>query len=365
MSVINNIKKTKCAAFVIPSDSKNNNIANKNGMNNNKNATNKNYKLFGGVSGGVSGLNITKKLKKRLHNSSNEKEKEKDKVINLVKMRKNKMSNNVVESIGPYSCFTRSGLLDLIVSWNKKNPLNKIVYNKKMPGKELWKLLKNKMDGICDDEYCWIDKTNINPDKAEKLKKHFKPEMPKDWLSDDDKWLTTLDIAAVIEPYEKKYENFEFIGPVPIDFDTKINNSQCVNNQLCSINLSSMANRGKNKIGVVFNLDKHNQSGSHWIAMFMSLPDKSIYFWDSFANSPPAEVVNLMNKLKLQAEKLGIKLKQEYNKIRHQYKNTECGVYCIHFIISLLEGQSFASICKNVINDEQMNSYRKIFFKQN
>ena len=37
-----------------------------------------------------------------------------------------------------------------------------------------------------------------------------------------------------------------------------------------------------NKIGVIFNLDKHDQSGSHWVAMFIDLENKFFFYFDSF-----------------------------------------------------------------------------------
>ena len=50
------------------------------------------------------------------------------------------------------------------------------------------------------------------------------------------------------------------------------------------------------------------------------------------------------------------------NKRRHQYKNTECGVYCIYFLTSFLEGREFEDIVGNIINDDKMFEKRKNFF---
>ena len=46
--------------------------------------------------------------------------------------------------------------------------------------------------------------------------------MPLKWKENKNEWLNTLDIEAVMKQYEKKYNNFIFIGPVPIDFDHKL-----------------------------------------------------------------------------------------------------------------------------------------------
>ena len=53
-----------------------------------------------------------------------------------------------------------------------------------------------------------------------------------------------------------------------------------------------------------------------------------------------------------------------YNDIRHQYKNSECGVYSMNFIISFLEGKTFLDIIQNIINDENMNKKRDVYYQQ-
>jgi hypothetical protein len=53
----------------------------------------------------------------------------------------------------------------------------------------------------------------------------------------------------------------------------------------------------------------------------------------------------------------------DYNKVRHQYDNSECGVYSINFILELLDGKSFKDITNNKTYDEEMNKNRKIYFR--
>ena len=51
-----------------------------------------------------------------------------------------------------------------------------------------------------------------------------------------------------------------------------------------------------------------------------------------------------------------------YNKHRHQYKGSECGVYSINFIIRLLDGETFEHITRNKTLDDEMNECRKKYF---
>ena len=52
-----------------------------------------------------------------------------------------------------------------------------------------------------------------------------------------------------------------------------------------------------------------------------------------------------------------------YNKIRHQFKNSECGVYSVNFILRLLKGELFDNICSNITTDDQVNECRKVYFR--
>ena len=53
-----------------------------------------------------------------------------------------------------------------------------------------------------------------------------------------------------------------------------------------------------------------------------------------------------------------------YNDVRHQRKGSECGMYCLYTLICLLRGKSFYDICKNIVDDDKMNSFRDILFAE-
>ena len=56
-----------------------------------------------------------------------------------------------------------------------------------------------------------------------------------------------------------------------------------------------------------------------------------------------------------------------FNPIQHQHENSECGVYSINFIVSMLKNNglksNFFQICKDIIDDKTMNSFREIYFR--
>ena len=301
-----------------------------------------------------------------------------------------KSNVNIIKSATDESCFSIDALRKIATKWNTgntgntgntettSNPNMKIQFDNNTSGSTLWSSINNVMKHKCSSEICWIKQDFIKDSPlAKELLKNFKPLMPKKWLSHPMEWLNTLDIRNVMNQYEIKHPNFEFIGPVPMDFDTKIGFGQCVIDELCKINLDDLMKKGKSKIGVVFNLDKHTQSGSHWVAMYGDFKgDDSgngdvdnrkgkICYWDSYGMKPNKEVVVLMERLKKQASEIGHNVDIKINNVRHQYKNSECGVYCIYFLTSLLDGEkSFENIVENIVKDDDMNSKRNDYFNK-
>ena len=187
--------------------------------------------------------------------------------------------------------------------------------------------------------------------------------MPSKWKKKPREWLDTNNIINVMRQYEKDREDFIFIGPVPIDFDLKTSDGRCKVDDLCKIKVDTLIKKKKQKIGIIFNLDKHNEPGSHWTAMFVDTERKGIFYFDSYGIYPEKEIEELIHKLHKQYKNVGLDMKIQINDIRHQYKYSECGMYCINFIIKMLTTKiSFRRFCKNVIDDDTMQSYREKYF---
>ena len=52
------------------------------------------------------------------------------------------------------------------------------------------------------------------------------------------------------------------------------------------------------------------------------------------------------------------------NNIKHQYGNSECGVYAMYYITQRLSGNNFEKITSNIIKDREIKKFRKHFFIQ-
>jgi len=237
------------------------------------------------------------------------------------------------------SCLPEDILLTIKIEYNTNHPENPIKTNHFT---EIWNELKNRLD--CKKEDCWLKEIRDTKLRKEIDEMIFAPDQPPEWKNNPDEWLSNYDIIDVLKQYQKTYRNFKFIEPTPIDFDDKPTDryGSCVTEELCKFDFKSYIKKNITKIGIIFNLDKHNESGSHWVSLFIDLDDKFILYFDSAADIIQPEIAELVERISKQGSQLGIELqyKQENKPFEHQMGNTECGMYSLYFIITLLTGKT-------------------------
>ena len=267
------------------------------------------------------------------------------------------------------TCLPEPSLTRIARIWNRTHPRHKIgLAGTRKNGKgaggsknALWNKLRNAMRAQykCDTEYCLVKKLKGIPEHDQKdMLKYFRPEKPTKWDKDPTNWLDSYNIEDVMQQYEAAEPTFEFIGPVPMDFDKSGGIfGKCIVDELCKLDIRNT--NGKTKIGIIFNLDPHDQPGSHWVCAFVDIPARSAYYFDSYGFKAPTEVVRFMERCKDQGCDNIF-----YNDIRHQRKGSECGMYCLFVIICLLRGRPFYNICKQIVDDDVMNSFRDILFAE-
>lgn len=170
-------------------------------------------------------------------------------------------------------------------------------------------------------------------------------------------WLNTLNIDDVMRQYEKKYTDFKFLGTVPIDFD------DLHYYNIKDLNYNDLYNKKIYRLGFVFNLDRHDQKGSHWVALYANLKKSEILFFDSYGIEPHARIRTLMRRIaRFCHDKFGVEPKADWNRTQHQKENSECGVYSMNFILRMLRGDSFDDICNTRIPDKTVNKCRNVYF---
>lgn len=249
-----------------------------------------------------------------------------------------------------YTCFTIQELVFIIKAYNNYYITDKIHYKKNDTRYILWYKIYNKLKKICSSEDCWtsldfLKKVKTNTKNGHKLYKSlfymtFKPNIAKYSK------LRTIDIENVMNQYNPLFPDFYFIGAVPCDF---------YNYEI--INIQDIIKKNR-YIGVIFNTDPATSSGQHWTSCFIDTNIKSVYYFDSVGKYPNKCIQIFLNKFNY---KLIINTKQ------HQYKNIECGIYSLFFILySLLKTrqETHLKLPDNIVTDNQMTHFRKYLFNE-
>ena len=178
--------------------------------------------------------------------------------------------------------YSKNDLLYIARLYNKYT--NNHIKTSKMNKLELWNEINNRLKIYVIINYVGLNKNIYQNIFMIKSRKNFKPKMPKSWFKNINEWLSTLEIEDVMNQYDKKYKNFKFLGAVPSDCPKSIRCS------LTNLNLKGFLKQKITKLGIVFNLDEHHQSGSHWVALMIDLSHK---------NSILSMILMVLNQIKI------------------------------------------------------------------
>lgn len=266
------------------------------------------------------------------------------------------------------SCFTDDQVFLLAKSYNKYISVNNLSVNRvenhnydpidlNLDKKSLLKEIHKRFQSVCNGNEACISKQAFMNELVDKVfeelsNKTFRPDGP----TKATEWLSTTDINNVMKQYEDIYTEFKFLGAVPLD---------CNDLEFCSlfkIPYQKLQTSGKNKLGIVFNHDKHYEPGSHWVGLYIDL-DGAIYYVDSAGKEPIENINRVIDDFKNYYKKTYNKYpRYDYNKNRYQRDNSECGVYSCNFLIRMLAGESFDRIISNPLDFKAINSCRNVYF---
>jgi len=279
---------------------------------------------------------------------------------------KPQQSCSITHTYSEGSCFTLNELQEIAKQYNDAHSDKIKLYDEKP---EMINALQDKLKEKCSDQTCWATLSFINNNELSMAFKAKGPAGQYDWLS-------TTEINDCMERYMRLYSDFLFVGAVPIDIE------DLEQFGIGTLSYDKVYELGYKKIGIVFNLDKHDQSGSHWVAFYVDLDKNQIYYSDSASNQPEIRVKKLVKKLaelmykKKYPNKKMIELDAEtymnesgpnamekifdirYNTMKHQFGGSECGIYSMNFIIRLLRGDTFDEIHKSRIPDSVIHLCR-------
>jgi len=274
------------------------------------------------------------------------------------------------------TCMSVEELQDIAKDFNKTKQAKakarqvKITNDKKAMVEEL----QEKLGKTCGNaDHCWVQQEFVSEETKKKiLEKAFRPLKPKSWYANRKTWLNTFDILKVMKQYEDKYKDFAFLGVFPIDFAGSDEYGNCVGGPtMCHFSLKKIIEKGKKRFGMVLNLDRHDQSGSHWVAFFCNMnPRKKnfgVYYYDSVAMQPPKEVATFMKSIEKDAynvfsKKVADRFAMRYNKVQKQFSNYDCGVFSEVFLTQVLKDVPFDDICRRMHTDDEINKLRDVLY---
>lgn len=205
----------------------------------------------------------------------------------------------------------------------------------------------------CKTDLCTAKKSGRSD-----LLARLRPEKPAAWARNPRTWLDTNNINDVMRQYERAYPHFKYLATIPVDAFERKKDGTCIS-QFCDLTAKTLAASGKSVLGMVFNLDRHDQSGSHWVmaAINMRVPSKpEVYYYDSFGKPPPKQIMAFFTKfvdgLPPKARAYARK-HSSFNNTKHQRGNTECGIYSVVALEHVLKGGKFSEHCSKKISDDE------------
>lgn len=264
------------------------------------------------------------------------------------------------------SCLTLKELKMIAQDYNSSFPNNRIRLNQTK--QRLHEEIRQKLLNHCNKgEHCWVEQKFLSSSTTEKLVTNFRPKKPQSWYKDRHTWLNTFDILDVMKQYEKLYKNFAFMGVYPIDFQERYpdDSARCIGKVFCDFHVKHLPNK-ITRFGIVLNLDRHDQRGSHWVALYCNVnpkaPNYGIYYYDSVSVPPCKQVMSFMRKIAAQVEDVNFEV--SHNKVQKQTKNSECGMFSMVFLTQMLkEKYNFQYICQNMRKDDDINQIRDILYR--
>jgi len=220
---------------------------------------------------------------------------------------------------------------------------------------KVWKQIQNRLHARCASKTPECVVANL----LEKQK------APAEWENSPKEWLSSIDIEKVEKEFERIFYAYKFLGAIPIDFDKKSSTGKCVVDALCSTSIKDLFDKGVRKIGIVFNTDKSTGPGEHWIALFADIDPKyehaRITYFDSYKSRPEKEIQRLMFRWQEQLDSSKLFSKQTqltFNNTRHQYEDSECGMYCLYFHFCCMTGVPM----EKRIPDEVVRAFRNALY---
>ena len=220
----------------------------------------------------------------------------------------------------------------------------------------------------CKTEKCVIEKVLPHPKDA--IMSTFKHNGPRDVV----KRLSNYDIDGVLSQWCLTNDKFHNWGFNMIDFDKE--GASLAKHSIVDIlkgdaplklgKYGGVIKRPCNIAACVVNTDKYSGGGIHWFAVLCDCRSEpyTVEYFNSSGNPPRIQIIDWMERTAKQLQDhSGKQVVQKTNTgNRHQYGNSECGLYSLFFIRHRLDGNPYESFLEYAYKDDIMTEFRKYCF---
>ena len=240
------------------------------------------------------------------------------------------------------TCYTKNALKLLIRRYNQNHAKSTgIKINLDSTPKEMLNKLVKKIGTRKSGNIDWIRLPFLTSEDRKYLESFFKSK-----LRFKGQWLSDRNIEQTLKQYERIYPGFKMFGVFPIDMVPHVS----------VLDVKALYHDGHRTVALVFNTAPSGSSGEHWICLILKIHARGgdAWFFDSTGTRPDHEIRRLLRQLHN-----SYKFKVKINKIKHQYALTECGMYCINYILQVLEGKTFEQISNTIYLDFIINKTRE------
>lgn len=284
------------------------------------------------------------------------------------------LNNSLYEKVGgskEESCFSTKSLRNIADAYNKSTQNDHTKIPLSLPRNQLIRKIRQIMIDKCpqsvpgsNPDSCLLQS---NPSLQPLILEadNIPPPAPNNKLLSTKPW-STSEVIKAMQYIEKRFPQYMFIEPAPMDFDSKDSVGQCLVSELCKFNILNIIKHGKRQFGIIFNTHPSYKPGGHWICLFCCLETGRCCFYDSYGFLPEKEIVRLMIRIKNQYKKHFNKdMHLLYNDHQNQFKNVECGTFCIFFICEMAEHGDMSKAVRNLRDDDFIRSKRPLLFSYN
>lgn len=267
------------------------------------------------------------------------------------------------------TCFTRAELRAIAFMYNHAFPGSAVSARAFRSSRVLIAELRKRVPQCDGDDRCMLTQPWIQRHASilAGIKAHaFRPDAPASWRSNRYEWLSNIDILQVMRQYEAKHRHaFSFLDVAPMDF------ASChVSSTMCAFDAAAHLRRNKKTFGAVLNLDTSDKPGSHWVGLYGDLrpssPKYGVAYFDSNGVPPPPEVVAFMERVAATRPRshAGRAFPLLANRKRYQFRNSECGVFAMMFVILNIEypEDPHSRVMAMIGDDADMNAMRPRLF---